>query len=265
MTLPESFSDAIPAMLQSAPVGMLVTDSKKHIVWINDVLQHYLDVEADEIIGKRAASLKNDALKALLKAKNIAELPATEIHETRWAKCWHVPVTGAEKGTVAHYYFDVTESYQLNSENQSLKLELENLNIHDKTTGMLNHHGLMQTLESQVSRSRRYNNPLSLIIMEAGGLKDKESLTQALVAISYLLNDQLRWADLAGRLDKNRFLLILPETSAKDTVALADKLARQIDELDKCPAGLKLRCATSSWEKGDDLDKLMSRAEQGLK
>lgn len=265
MTLPESFSDAIPAMLQNAPVGMLVTDSKKQIVWINDVLQHYLDLEADDIVGQTAASLKIDALKALLEAKNIAELAATTIHETRWTKCWHVPIAGAEKGMVAHYYFDVTESHQLHSENQSLKLELENLNIHDKTTGMLNHHGLMQTLESQVSRSRRYNNPLSLIILEAGGLKDKKSLTQALVAISYLLNDQLRWADLAGRLDNTRFLLILPETSAKDTIALADKLTSQIDALEKCPADLAIRSATSSWEKGDDLDKFMSRAEEGLK
>ncbi len=267
MMFPESFSDVIPTMLQKAPVGLLITDNKKKIVWINESLQNYLDIDTNEIIGVTVAALKNDALKALLKAKNIAELPATAIHERRWTKCWRAPLTDNDKGTgtTAHYFFDVTELHQLHSENEHLKVELENLNIHDKTTGMLNQHGLMQTLESQVSRSRRYNNPLSLIIIEAGGVKDKKGLTQALVAISFLLNDQLRWADLAGRLDTNRFLLILPETSASDTITLSEKLAKQIGELDKLPKGLKLRCATSSWEKGDDLDKLMSRAEQGLK
>ena len=265
MTLPESFSDAMPAMLQDAPVGLLLTDKKKKIMWLNNALQNYLDIDFNEVKGATASSLKNDSLKALLKAKNIAELPATAIHERRWTKCWRAPLSDENKGITAHYFFDVTELHQLHSENETLKIELENLNIHDKTTGMLNHHGLMQTLESQVSRSRRYNNPLSLIIIEVGGVKDKKNLTQVLVAISLLLNDQLRWADLAGRLDTNKFLLILPETTAKDTVALAEKLTTQINELDKNPKGLKLCSATSSWEKGDDLDKLMSRAEKGLK
>ncbi len=267
MMFPESFSDVIPAMVQNAPVGLLITDNKKKIVWINDSLQNYLDIDVNEIIGVTVATLKNDSLKALLKAKNIAELPATAIHERRWTKCWRATLENNDAGTgfMAHYFFDVTELHQLHSENEHLKAELENLNIHDKTTGMLNHHGLLQTLESQVSRSRRYNNPLSLIIIEIGGIKDKKVLTQVLVAVSLLLNDQLRWADLAGRLDTNRFLLILPETSTSDTVALAEKLIKQINELEKNPKGLVLRSATSSWEKGDDLDKLMSRAEQGLK
>ncbi len=265
MTLPESFSDAMPAILQDAPVGLLLTDSKKKIVWLNNALQNYLDIDFNEVKGATISSLKNDSLKALLKAKNIAELPATAIHERRWTKCWRAPLADKNEGLTAHYFFDVTELHQLHSENEHLRTELENLNIHDKTTGMLNHHGLMQTLESQVSRSRRYNNPLSLIIIEVGGIKDKKKLSQVLVAISLLLNDQLRWADLAGRLDSNRFLLILPETTAKDTVALAEKLTTQISELDKNPKNLTIRTATSSWEKGDDLDKLMSRAEKGLK
>jgi len=265
MTFPDNFTDAIPAMLQNAPVGLLITDKKKKIVWLNEALREYLDVDINEIKGATATSLKNASLKALLKAKNIAELPANAIHERRWTKCWRAPLTDSDSGGTVHYFFDVTEHHQLHSQNETLKSELENLNIHDKTTGMLNHHGLLQTLESQVSRSRRYNNPLSLIILEIGGIKDKKGLTEALVAISLLLNDQLRWADLAGRLDNNRFLLILPETTASDTIALSEKLAKQINELDKTPKALKLRCATSSWEKGDDIDKLMSRAEQGLK
>ncbi len=265
MTFPESFADAMPAMLQDAPVGLLLTDKKKKIVWLNNALQNYLDIDLNEVKGASATSLKNDALKSLLKAKNIAELPATAIHERRWTKCWRAPLADENKGLTAHYFFDVTELHQLHSENEHIKSELEQLNIHDKTTGMLNQHGLMQTLESQVSRSRRYNNPLSLIIIETGGIKDKKKLTQALVAISLLLNDQLRWADLAGRLDSHRFLLILPETSANDTTALAEKLTTQIGALDKTPKGLTIATSTSSWEKGDDLDKLMSRAEKGLK
>ena len=81
MTLPENVSNAFPAMMQDAPVGLLLTDNKKKIVWINNALQNYLDVDINEIKGATATSLKNDSLKALLKAKNIAELPATAIHE----------------------------------------------------------------------------------------------------------------------------------------------------------------------------------------
>ncbi len=265
MALSANFSGNIPAMLQNAPVGILVTDGQKKIVWINEALRHYLDVDFKKVKGATKETLKNNSLKTLLEAKNIAELPATAIYERRWTKCWRTPIADSEEGATAHYFFDVTELHQLSSENELLKGELEKLNIHDKTTGMLNHHGLMQTLESQVSRSRRYDNPLSLIILEACGLKDEASLTEALVAISYLLNDQLRWADLAGRLSDNRFLLILPETTKSDTTALAKKLTKQIKELDKCPDGLTINSANSSWKKGDDLDKLMSRAEKGLK
>ena len=59
------------------------------------------------------------------------------------------------------FFEEVTEQVKLKQENSALQQQVEELTITDELTGLANPRALNRALSSQVTRSRRYNNPLS--------------------------------------------------------------------------------------------------------
>lgn len=106
-----------------------------------------------------------------------------------------------EDNTV-HYITDVGPLHLLMQEREYLKDELREALAVDEITGMPNKVALFQSLEPQISRSRRYNNLLSIIIMRVNHLDNLDVIDTAnlLLPISQMLNDQVRWADIVGKL-----------------------------------------------------------------
>ena len=76
----------------------------------------------------------------------------------------------------------------------------------DSLTGMPNKQAILNALEPQVSRSRRYDNILSLIIVQLTNLETlrsqigNEQTNELIVACSHMLNDQVRWADMTNHI-----------------------------------------------------------------
>jgi len=137
---------------------------------------------------------------------------------------------------------------------------------HDSITGMLNHNSMYHTVSLEVSRSRRYNNPLSLILMNinysscvdnSNSFSD-EKIEQIRVMISQLLKDQIRWADIIGHLEHSDFALLLPETNHQSAQILINKLNKNIQNIslnsDYISYGI------SQWKKGDDVNLFIERA-----
>ena len=161
-------------------------------------------------------------------------------------------------------------------EKDELKGKISELNIIDEVTGLLNPRGLYQSLEPQVSRSRRYNNMLSILIMRIENLEGiyknlgYEKGHQLLQAISEILNDQMRWADSIGRLSDNEFMLIMPETPQDIAGHLADKIRERLSELTMPELNgdtldLCTKVGMVQWQKGEDTRLLMQRARTTLK
>jgi len=96
-----------------------------------------------------------------------------------------------------------------------------------------------------------------------------ENADRLLLNVSQTLNDQMRWADVIGRLDKTEFLFILPETSEEVTQELREKLREHIMNI-TLPAveddsfKLQLEFGMAQWRKGDDVGMLMQRARHML-
>jgi len=141
------------------------------------------------------------------------------------------------------------------------------LGTKDDSSGLLNQRGLYQVVESQVSRSRRYGNALSLISMQVNdygvGSTDK---TPILEALGYLFNDRLRWADSVGRTDEDEFILVLPETDMESAAMLVTKLAVEIQTLRQKDVGDPVELSASfgiaAWHDGDDPSRLLLRCQE---
>jgi diguanylate cyclase (GGDEF)-like protein len=168
-------------------------------------------------------------------------------------------------------YLDISEEESLRNDRNQLAQQLSQHNTVDPVSGLLNAQAIDKALEPLISRSRRYQNPLSVVTMDITNLEDITQSTgqvaadKIVVAVSQLLRDQMRWADIVGRLNTGQFLFVLPETDREAAVALAKKLATQlngfsvmVDDQTSVPA---MACfGVAAWAKGDDARLLMTRS-----
>lgn len=122
------------------------------------------------------------------------------------------------------------------------------------TSGILTRQTITSRLEAEVSRSRRYSNPLSCITVAAEGASPL-----AVTDIARLLKGQLRWVDVLGQWSEDTLLVILPETDDEAVTGLAGKLTEAManKQFHGMPT-VAIGCA--AWIRGDSAEQLVERA-----
>lgn len=256
-------------LVDSCPVGLLLLDEEGRIRWINTALRDWLGNRASEIEDRNVDEVSND-LKALFYCQSAVNLPENAEQEARYLIGNTQPL---EDGSTAQYFTDVTPLKIVINERNQLLDTVNELNVTDPDTGMPNQRALLNSLESQVSRSRRYQNPLSILLLRIKNLEEfqqhtnTENAAPLLTAVRNLLNDQLRWADMIGRYDNNHFMLILPETHLDATLQVSTLLEQRlkslvIDDYQSNEFSIDACFAAAEWVKGDDVRLLLAKANQ---
>lgn len=261
--------ELVQKFLESLPAALAMVDKDQRIVWVNDSFVRITTLPREQLTGATISSLPDD-LQSMFKQGHIY-LDATNRRDAYWLACMSLQF----EDYTLQYCSDVTELQGLIEDRENLKTRVAELNPHDPVTGMLNRRALFQNLEQQASRSRRYGNPVSVMVMRIANLLDyirhygNEQADQLLVNVSQTLNDQMRWADVIGRLDKTEFLFILPETSEEVTRELREKIREHVGKIplpgvDDDSMHLQLEFGMAQWRKGDDVGMLMQRARHML-
>ena len=242
--------------LELAPFGVCVAGPNDELFYGNKTLFQIFQLDTAGQSGdlNQLTSLKE----AISKKEAYIELGSQD-DAKRTIKCWHHENNG---NTNTYFFLDVSEQKALYAEKAVLEDELSRLSTRDKLTGLPNKIALLQGLEPLISRSRRYNNPLTVIHLDVdlSNASDKEN---SLLKLSHMLRDQMRWADIVGRLNENKFLLILPETPEDAANILVEKLTAKISEL-KSAANLEISVffGVANWTTGDDSRLLLKRAAE---
>lgn len=267
--LPHVETAELQRFLDGLPAALALLDAKGEIIWINAEFIRVTGLANAELLGKKTQSFDED-LQQLFTEETVA-LPATSKRAASWLTCISMQL-GDKR---LRYCSDVTQLHNLIHERESLKSKVAELNPVDEITGIPNRRSLFQSLEQQTSRSRRYGNPLSVMILRLLNLnKYREFAGEAntnhlLLQLSQMLNDQMRWADVIGRIDDNEFLFILPETEESVAHELHDKLKERMQKLE-LPGiedngfELIIDFGMAAWRKGDDVGMLMQRARVTL-
>lgn len=268
-------SSLATAALEAAPFGVLILDLDQHICWMNATAEEFLDVEAERLLGRGLDGLAGGELAYLSEHKEFVSVPMGA--DTRWLKCWHLPlrIDNRIAGEI-YFYIDITEYRQIRAERDQLAEDLSRQSMRDSVTGLPNRRGLLAALEPQVSRSRRYGNPLALIrlqiddIDQLDGRHGASTVDRVMLTIGQLLRDRTRWADLIGCFDAGEFLLVMPETTKGIAVQLAEKFCGWIGGLkitvkDDSTITVVARCGVTEWMRGDDSAKMLRRTLQALK
>ncbi len=104
----------------------------------------------------------------------------------------------------------------------------------DGLTGLYNHRFLMDALEREFIRARRYHRPLSVVALDLDGFKsinDTCGHPQGDIVIRQvgrLLLQTVRFVDIAARYGGDEFVLVLPETGLREAQNLAQRILREI-------------------------------------
>ncbi|MDH5600090.1 MAG: diguanylate cyclase [Gammaproteobacteria bacterium] len=265
--LKEMMNSELGQILKTCPMGLALSNEQQKITWVNETFENYLGISADEISGQKIEDLPA-VLQPLFTSSSAVHIPANSIRDDQWYMCNQKPVNG----NTAHYISDVAPLQALKKERDLLKDELREALAIDEITGMPNKVALFQSLEPAISRSRRYNNLLSIVILRMDNIEQLDELQNArlMIEISHLLNDKVRWADTVGKLSKTDFLMVLPETAGDDAQMLINKLSKNLDSLtlpEELTDDYKMSFTFShaEWKKGDDLTLLMKKARDALK
>lgn len=253
------------ALIENLSVGLVTLDNDNSVQWANSRAHQLLQLSDGELVGQRVDALPPLAQSLLKKG----------------AKTWHDPTVrswikpeghSAENGERLIALHEITDQELLAEENATLRQQVEDLSLTDELTGLANRRAISQALELQVSRSRRYQNPLSVVLvhvdLEAIIGVTALSTDPVLLSISRYLRDRLRWVDQIARWDDNVFLLVLPETTDADAAGLIDKIAGEqaTMALPDAFAGIspKLSFGLACWSKGDDTRTLLRKAAEYL-
>lgn len=117
----------------------------------------------------------------------------------------------------------------------SLTRKLMRLSVFDEVSETLNRDFFVKKLKEEITRARRINTPVALLIIQLDQFKDISlhydavEVERFLKAIVTIFLNNSRTTDLFGRLIDDQFGLILPHTDRKGAAIKAERLRRILE------------------------------------
>jgi diguanylate cyclase (GGDEF)-like protein len=161
---------------------------------------------------------------------------------------------------------------------RSANRELELLATTDGLTGLLNRRSMMERIDHEILRARRYGHGLTLCMVDIDHFKRINDChghmagDRALVAIAAVLTDTMRSIDHIARFGGEEFLLLLTETRPQEAMELIERLRASVAALplqadDGTAFGLTISVGVAALPasgEGDSVSRLLVRADQAL-
>lgn len=258
---------------ESCPFAMLVLDASGSIQWANSALEDMIGLPMSQLLGHNRDSIPSAAHRILFDEDETVHLQGSGVPD-RWLECTTDLDNPDGQQLRIHFYRDVTRTVHLEDENQVLRTQIEQLRLSDELTGLPNQHALAQMLDHHVSLSRRYKNPLSVMLIQVRlssidiALEDvvKDPI---MLAASHFLRDRFRWVDQISRWDQDTFAIILAETSGEAAEHLQTEVSASLPEMEipetfQDRVQIDLDFGIASWVKGDDTKTLLLRTAKSL-
>ena len=151
--------------------------------------------------------------------------------------------------------------------------QLTELALTDPLTSLANRRHLIDQLESEFTRARRYRRPLSLIYIDMDGFKSINDRfghlfgDEILRGAALAMRAVLRSADLLARIGGDEFSVLLPETDVEGGRGVAKKLRKALSaysqRLDPVIPPLSFSAGVGQLRREDkSIDDLLARADE---
>lgn len=160
--------------------------------------------------------------------------------------------------------------------NLNLRESLHNQAIIDPLTGLFNRRYLEETFEREISRAKRRNAPIGIIMADLDHFKrindnfGHDAGDLLLVRLADLFKKNIRHEDIPCRYGGEEFLLIMPDSSLETTRQRAEDLREIISHMEINHLGLSLGTITASFgvsnypNNGEELEDIIRAADAAL-
>lgn len=165
----------------------------------------------------------------------------------------------------------------LEQETQALKQTLVEKNrqaMFDTLTAIPNRLFYEQRAAEEISRWKRFANPLSLVVWDIDFFKKVNDIyghkagDKVLKTVAQLLNQRIRETDFLARYGGEEFVMLLPGTQQDECLQLVNELRQQVADCGFHYHGeavtITVSCGISSFREGDSLDSVFDRADRAL-
>ncbi|MEE4245649.1 MAG: diguanylate cyclase [Kangiellaceae bacterium] len=238
----------VEEILNVSGLGLLILDKDSVVVASNGEFQQWLDCSEQSLLGLPWLELPFESLDQ----QGSFYMITGQLKQPIYLQHWHA-VIPSQPNYIVHFFRKTT----LNKPDIAAKAQL---------IGLPQRPNWIQFLDYEVSRSRRYDNPLAVLKIKLICFDDKGNITnsnKAIQIVNETLRDQLRWADMIGQSETGEFLIILPETSDMASVSLKHKIAQAITEKltsEDHSLAPYVVIGESHWQKGDTGNQMLDRA-----
>ena len=132
------------------------------------------------------------------------------------------------------FILNLSELIAMSISNAVLYEQTKKLAVTDGLTGISNRPNMEQSLLSEFERSKRYNSPLSIVLLDVDHFKDvndsygHQKGDEILVTFASILKKFCRANDIAARYGGEEFLMILPQSNAQGAFKIAERVREEI-------------------------------------
>ena len=160
-----------------------------------------------------------------------------------------IPQTLMIRGEAYDYIVSPVEKYELSVRLKNLlkikelKDKINNISTTDDLTGLHNRRFLLERLDSEMSRAKRYGTTVSCILFDLDFFKVVNDMygyewgDVLLKKVAEMLSNLARKEDIVTRYGDEEFMVILPNTSEENAFIFAERFRRDVEKMSFIPAG----------------------------
>lgn len=172
--------------------------------------------------------------------------------------------------------YSVKDVLSLALSNMKLQSTLRQQSIRDPLTGLYNRRYLEETLERELQRAGRSQEPVSLLMLDVDHFKDYNdtlghpAADAVLAELGQLLKNSFRGGDVACRYGGEEFIILLPQTDLGTGVQRGNQLLESVRSMNVSYQGKILARITVSIgaavypDHGHTVEELIHRADEAL-
>ena len=173
------------------------------------------------------------------------------------------------------FILNLSEFIAMSISNAVLYEQTNKLAVTDGLTGVTNRQSLMKSLQIEFERSKRYNSPLSLILLDVDHFKDVNDTyghqkgDEILIAFASLLKKACRANDIAARYGGEEFVMVLPQSNAQGAFKIAERVREEIMKIsftgNESNFAVTVSCGVAEFNKDyESINKLITVADRAL-
>ena len=177
------------------------------------------------------------------------------------------------KNLIISFFTMATKIEEFTDELNLSKEKAIQKSITDSLTSLYNREYMNIQLETLISKAKRDNSNLSLMLVDIDFFKKVNDTyghqvgDTVLIAVANILKNKTRDIDMAVRYGGEEFIIILPNTNKDNSIKLATKLNREIENItfkELNDNNITISIGISQFIKDDTMNTIIKRADDAL-